>query len=158
MPAPSRSDLDTLADVVVRLRRALRRGVRAAIQSELDPQGTGEHLPVAQIEVLQLLADRPGLRAGEVGDALLLAPTTVSTLVSALLAGALIERVPDPADRRAWQLRLTDAGGGELIRWQEANKRVLQEAFSHLTATDQRALHGALPALAKLVGHLDAAG
>lgn len=144
MPA----DLDPLADVVARLRRALRRGVRA--DPDLEP------LPVAQIEVMQLLADSPGLRAGEVGERLLLAPTTVSTLVGALLSHELIERQPDPADRRAWNLHLTAAGEGALHRWQRSNQRVLHDALAKLGAADQRALRSALPALAKLVGHLDA--
>jgi len=147
MPPPVPADLDPLADVVARLRRALRRGVRA------DP--SLEAIPVAQIEVLQLLAESPGLRAGEVGERLLLASTTVSTLVGALLAQALIERRADPADRRAWNLHLTKAGEAALNRWQQSNQRVLHEALSQLGAADQRALRSALPALAKLVGHLD---
>lgn len=149
------TDLDTLADVVARLRRALRRGVRAELGSGVRAEPTRSARPVAQIEVLQLLEERPGLRASEVGETLLLAPTTVSTLIGALLATDSIERVPDPADRRAWQLRLTAAGGDELARWQQANKRVLRDAFSKLATADQRALRGALPALGKLVGHLD---
>jgi DNA-binding MarR family transcriptional regulator len=141
------ADLDALADVVARLRRALRRGVRADLASDA--------LPVAQIEVLQLLAEQPGLRAGEVGEVLLLAPTTVSTLVGALLTGKLIERRANPADRRAWHLHVTTAGTAELARWQQANKRVLHDALAQLAAAEARALRGALPALAKLVGHLD---
>jgi DNA-binding MarR family transcriptional regulator len=148
MPATSTpTDLDALADVVARLRRALRRAVRADL--------TNASLPVAQIEVLQLLAERPGLRAGEVGELLLLAPTTVSTLVGALLAGGLIERAPDPADRRAWHLHLTRQGTAELSSWQQSNKRVLRDAMAALGAADRNALRGALPALAELVGHLD---
>jgi DNA-binding MarR family transcriptional regulator len=123
------------------------------VRADLTNQG----LPVAQIEVLQLLAERPGLRAGEVGDLLLLAPTTVSTLVGALLAARLIERAPDPTDRRAWHLHLTARGGKELARWQLSNKRVLRDALTALDSTDRDALRGALPALASLVGHLDAA-
>jgi DNA-binding MarR family transcriptional regulator len=147
MPPPVPADLDLLADVVSRLRRALRRGVRA------DPEL--EAIPVAQIEVMQLLAEHPGLRAGTVGDRLLLAPTTVSTLVGALLAQELIERRADPADRRAWSLELTRAGEAALGRWQRSNQRVLHDALAQLGAADQRALRSALPALAKLVGHLD---
>jgi DNA-binding MarR family transcriptional regulator len=142
------TDLDTLAEVVARLRRALRRAVRADL--------TKQTLPVAQIEVLQLLAERPGLRSGEVGEALLLAPTTISTLVGALLSARLIERAPDPADRRAWHLHLTSRGTRELARWQQSNKRVLRDAMAALGAADRQALRGALPALAALVNHLDA--
>jgi DNA-binding MarR family transcriptional regulator len=112
-------------------------------------------LSVAQIELMQLLAEQPGLRASDVGDHLLLAPTTVSTLVGALLAGELIERTADPADRRAWRLSLTTQGKKRLADWQQSNKRVLHDALARLNAADQRALRGALPALTKLVANLD---
>jgi DNA-binding MarR family transcriptional regulator len=141
------SELETLADIVTRLRRALRRGVRADVPFE--------SLPVAQVELLQLLAERPGLRASEVGEQLLLAPTTVSTLVGALLSAELIERTADPDDRRAWHLSLTADGETRLAEWQQSNKRVLHDALDRLNATDQKALHNALPALTKLVANLD---
>jgi len=140
-------DLDALADVVTRLRRALRRTVRSDLPFET--------LPMAQIEVMQLLADRPGLRAGEVGEALLLAPTTVSTLVGALLTQDLIDRRADPADRRAWQLHLTTEGKQRLAEWQQSNRRVMRDAASHLDASDLRALRDAVPALTRLVTQLD---
>jgi DNA-binding MarR family transcriptional regulator len=143
----SAADLDALADVVTRLRRALRRVVRSDLPFET--------LPMAQIEVMQLLAERPGLRAGEVGEALLLAPTTVSTLVGALLTQDLIDRRADPADRRAWQLHLTREGVQRLSDWQQSNRRVLREAAAHLESADLRALRDAVPALARLVGQLD---
>lgn len=147
--ASTAPDLDALADVVTRLRRALRRVVRSDVPFET--------LPMAQIEVMQLLAERPGLRAGEVGDALLLAPTTVSTLVGALLTQDLIDRRADPADRRAWQLHLTEEGDQRLAQWQQSNRRILREAASQLAAADLRALRAAVPALTRLAGHLDSA-
>jgi DNA-binding MarR family transcriptional regulator len=143
----SAADLDALADVVTRLRRALRRLVRSEVPFDT---------PMAQIEVMQLLADRPGLRAGEVGEALMLAPTTVSTLVGALLAHDLIDRRADPDDRRAWRLHLTAVGKQQLADWQQSNRRVLRDAAAALDASELRALRDAVPALAKLVAELDA--
>jgi DNA-binding MarR family transcriptional regulator len=150
MPAARHStpaDLDALADVVTRLRRALRRVVRSDVPFEA--------LPMAQIEVMQLLAERPGLRAGEVGDALLLAPTTVSTLIGTLLTQDLIDRQPDPADRRAWRLLLTPDGEMRLADWQQSNRRVMRAAATRLADDDLRALRDALPALTQLVAQLD---
>lgn len=136
-----------LADVVARLRRALRRSVRVEVPFEA--------VSVAQVELMQLLADAPGLRAREISDRLLLAPTTVSTLIGQLLTADLIDRRPDPADRRAWQLHLTADGKKQLRSWQQANSRVLDAALARLDATDRKAVQAALPALARLVGHLD---
>lgn len=141
------SELDVLADIVTRLRRALRRGVRTDVPFE--------SLSVSQVELMQLLAEQPGLRASDVGDQLLLAATTVSTLVGALLSAALIERVADPEDRRAWHLHLTKEGTKRLAEWQQSNKRALHDALDRLNPSDKKALHGALPALTKLVANLD---
>lgn len=143
----TKSELDVLADIVTRLRRALRRSVRTDVPFE--------SLSVAQVELMQLLAEQPGLRASEIGDQLLLAPTTVSTLVGALLSASLIERVADPDDRRAWHLNLTKEGTTRLGEWQQSNKRVLHDALDRLNPSDQKALRGALPALTKLVANLD---
>ena len=150
MPSPRRTtpaDLDALADAVTRLRRALRRVVRSDVPFEA--------LSMAQIELMQLLAERPGLRAGEVGEALLLAPTTVSTLIGALLTQDLIERQADPNDRRAWRLLLTEDGQERLAEWQQSNRVVMREAAAHLSAKELQALRDAVPALSKLVFHLD---
>ncbi|HVU72362.1 MAG TPA: MarR family transcriptional regulator [Mycobacteriales bacterium] len=141
------TDEPALADVVARLRRALRRGVRVEVPFEA--------VSVAQVELMQLLADSPGLRARDISDRLLLAPTTVSTLIGQLLAADLIDRRPDPADRRAWQLHLTADGKKQLRSWQQANRRVLDAALGRLDAADRRAITATLPALARLVQHLD---
>ena len=137
---------DQLADVVARLRRALRRSMRIDL-----PQ---ESLPTAQVEVLQLLTDCPGLRAGEIGDRLRLAPTTVSTLVGQLLEWDALERRPDPDDRRAWHLHLTPVGEVQLARWQELNESVLHGALTALSVADRRAIERAVPALDRLIARL----
>lgn len=142
-------DHERLAAVVTRLRRALRRGVRPSVPHEA--------LPVAQVEVLQYLAETPGLRASDLTDRMLLAPTTVSTLVGQLLDRTLVERRPDPDDRRVWHLHLTVGGLAELNRWQQSTTGLLRPALTALTTQDRQAIRAALPALERLVGQLDAA-
>lgn len=139
-------DVDQLADVVARLRRAMRRGARSG--------GAPQTLSVAQIEVLQYLTDVPGARASELGRALRLAPATVSTLIGQLLARGALERRPDPDDRRAWQLHVTRSGARRLARWQTANRDVLRVALAALAATDRTAIDRALPALDRLVASI----
>lgn len=142
-------DLEALADVVTRLRRGLRRGVRPAVPHEA--------LPPAQIEVLQYVAETPAIRASELTDRMLVAPTTVSTLVGQLLGRQLIERRPHPADRRAWLLHPTPAGHRELARWQASTAGVLRPAMKALPKADRQAIRASLPALERLVAELDAA-
>lgn len=136
-------DIEQLADVVARLRRAMRRGARTSVAPR--------SLSVAQIELLQHLTDAPGARAGELGRALRLAPATVSTLIGQLLAKKALERRPDPHDRRAWQLHVTRSGSRTLARWQDTNREVLRTALAGLPDRDRRAIDRALPALDRLV-------
>ena len=65
-----------LADIVSRLRRAMRRAARAA-----DP---GLGLSVAQLELLSCMAEHPGIRPSQLARMLRLAPSSVATLLGGL--------------------------------------------------------------------------
>ena len=91
-----------LADVISRLRRAMRRAARAA-----DPVGK---LSVAQLELLSCLAENPGARPGQLARMLRIAPSSEATLASGLRRAGLITRSPDPDDRRVRVLAITSAG------------------------------------------------
>ena len=65
---------------------------------------------MAHVELLQCLADQPGLKVGEVARTLRLAPNTVSTLVAQLAAKGLLEADRDLSDGRARRLRPSSAG------------------------------------------------
>ena len=72
-----------VADVVSRLRRAMRRAARAQGSGGL-PGG----LSVAQLEFLSALAETPGARPGQLARQLQLAPSSVATLVNSLARGS----------------------------------------------------------------------
>ena len=136
-----------LADVVARLRRAMRRAARAA--------HPGHPLSVAQLELLSCLAERPGARPGEVARQLRLAPSSVTTLVNALVAQGMVARTSGGPDRRTVALRLTPAGTGTLERWQATNATILDTALAALPADRQHVLRAALPALDQLIDQVD---
>ncbi|MGN6331268.1 MAG: MarR family winged helix-turn-helix transcriptional regulator [Motilibacteraceae bacterium] len=146
-PAAGDAAEPALADVVARLRRALRRAARAAVPEQ--------PYSVAQLELLSAVAEHPGARAGDVAAALRLAPSTLSTLVQALeRTGAL--RRDSGADRRTVVLALTDEGRRALDRWRGTNERLLASALDGLADADRAALRAALPALDALVAAVDA--
>jgi DNA-binding MarR family transcriptional regulator len=93
---------DGLAEGIARLRRALRRGARVA-----DP---GNTLAVAQLELLTALAEHPGARPGQLARLLNMRPNTVTTIVNALSARGMLDRVTASGDRRAVELTATEAG------------------------------------------------
>jgi DNA-binding MarR family transcriptional regulator len=136
-----------LAEGIARLRRALRRGARAA-----DP---GNTLAVAQLELLAALAEQPGARPGQLARRLHMRPNTVTTIVNALTARGMVRRVTAEDDRRAVELTVTDAGRQAMLAWQATNAAVLHLALSTLPARQRRALAAAAPALDALASAVD---
>jgi len=136
-----------LAEGIARLRRALRRGARAA-----DPANT---LAVAQLELLAALAEQPRSRPGQLARRLNMRPNTVTTIVNALSDRRMLERVASADDRRAVELTVTEAGRQAVRSWQAVNAAVLHEALSTLPARQRRALAAAAPALDALAGAID---
>src|SRR3954462_3991871 len=126
-----------LADTVARLRRAMRRGARAA-----DP---GNPLSVAQLEVLSCVADQPGIRPGRIARQLMLAANSVTTLVNALHPRGLIVRTHAKEDARALALDLTPAGRQAVEGWKATNTAILQAALGMLDERHQHVLAEAMP-------------
>ena len=141
-----------LADVVSRLRRAMRRAARAYGPSRALPGS----LSVAQLEFLSCLAENPAARPGQVARLLRLAPSSVATLVNGLARAGLVVRTGGVTDRRTAVLDLTSAGRQVLAEWQEVNARILAAALAALPATSRRSLDSSLPALRQLTGAVDA--
>lgn len=138
-----------LAEVVTRMRRALRFGVRA--------EYPWERLPMAQVELLQRLADEPDLRITDLAQRHRLANNTVSNLVQQMVQAGLVERRPDSDDRRAVTIALTEHGVQLLRGWLDANGRRLEAALADLTPVDRHAIIAALPAWGRLVERLEQA-
>ena len=140
-----------VADVVSRLRRAMRRAARAEGSGGL-PGG----LSVAQLEFLSCLAENPGARPGQLARLLRLAPSSVATLVNSLNREQLIERAGGVPDRRTAVLSLTPAGTRVVTSWQQVNARILTIALARLVPGSRQTLARALPALSELTGAVDA--
>lgn len=134
-------------DVVTRLRRILRASVRGDVP--------WESLPMAQVELLQRLDDEPDLRVSDLAVRHRLAPNTVSTLVAQLVDQGLVERHPDPRDRRAVTVSITGAGRARLHDWLAAHEHRLAEALAALDRDDRRVVIASLGPLARLVDRLE---
>jgi DNA-binding MarR family transcriptional regulator len=142
------SDARELTDVVTRLRRALRRSIRTDYP--------WESRPMAQIEVLQSLAETGPSRVSDLAERLRLAQSTVSTLVGKLSAAGLLTRDTHPEDRRASVVALTADGREDMRSWDSAHRQRLSGALRSLVPSDRSAILEALPALGRLVDALEA--
>jgi DNA-binding MarR family transcriptional regulator len=78
-----------------------------ALRKAFDRRAVGLGGTRAQWKVLFKLTRYPGLRQIELADMLDIEPITLSRIIDRLEEGGLVERVADPADRRAWRLHVT---------------------------------------------------
>lgn len=139
-------DARLLTDAVTRLRRAL----RASIRSDYP----WEKLPMAQVELLQVLGEHSPARIGDLALRQRLAASTVSGLIGQMMTSGLVAREVDPADRRASVVTLTDAGREQLAAWTQAHVRRLDAALNALDDSERAAVAAALPALFHLAEYL----
>ncbi|MCX4757170.1 MarR family winged helix-turn-helix transcriptional regulator [Kitasatospora purpeofusca] len=139
-------DAHLLTEAITGLRRAL----RASIRSDYP----WETLPIAQVEILQSLAESQPAPAGQLAERLRLAPNTVSGLISRLMAAGLVVRGTDVRDRRRAAVQLTEEGEERLAAWQRAHERRIGTALDALSGDERAALGAAIPAMAALVREL----
>lgn len=132
-------DAAELSDALLRAMKRMRR--QTAVR--LEPYG----ITPGQGRALRVLAhamdcETPGraMRLSELADRLHIAPRSATTVVDALEACELVVRVPDPVDRRAVGLHLTDAGRQAVQRIGLVRQEVAEEYFAEVSAEDREAL------------------
>jgi DNA-binding MarR family transcriptional regulator len=135
-------DAHLLTETVTKLRRALRASIRTDIPWET--------LPMAQVELLQTLAEAAPARVSDLAEQLHLANSTVSGLIAQMIDSRLVQRQTDPDDRRAAVVTLTAAGQAQLADWEQAHEHRIGLALEQLSAKDRQAIIQALRALARL--------
>jgi DNA-binding MarR family transcriptional regulator len=107
--------------LLLRRARRLSVGIAAEVHSGLDATAYG---------MLVLLDGHGPVRAADIVGLLGLDKSTVSRQLSALSDLGLTERLPDPSDRRANLVRVTEVGHERLTRAREARLEHLR-SFLH---------------------------
>ncbi len=79
-----------------------------ALRRVFDQRAATVGVTRPQWRVLARLKRDPGLRQVEMAERLDMEPITLCRIVDRLEEAGLVERKPDPADRRAWRLELTE--------------------------------------------------
>ena len=112
---------------------AVARRLRDTSQETLAPWD----ITPAQLRALRVLQRHGVMRLSELSDRLRIAPRSATEVVDALEARGMVQRRPDPGDRRATLVEVTDDGGSVLdaIRGSEAER-----VFSRLTPADRSQL------------------
>ena len=81
--------------------------VARQMRTRADQMARAHGMTRAQWVILARLERQPGLSQNELAALAEVAPITIARLVDRLEEMGLVERCPDPADRRIWRLRLT---------------------------------------------------
>jgi DNA-binding MarR family transcriptional regulator len=89
---------------------------------------------------LAVLLGHGDLRLSELSDHLHIAPRSTTEVVDALTERGLAERHPDPDDRRAVRVRLTDAGREAATAIRQARLSEAEAFFALLDDTDRAEL------------------
>ncbi|MET8037667.1 helix-turn-helix domain-containing protein [Streptomyces sp. NPDC005345] len=137
---------EALSDALAGLQRLIRRRLRGGTD--------GPQLRGAEIDLLRLVAARPGLGVSEAAKELYLAGNSVSTLVNQLVRDGYLIRETDPADRRAARLLTTPAADTRLRDWRQRRAVLVRRQVDRLDPAERAALEAALPALHQLAANL----
>jgi DNA-binding MarR family transcriptional regulator len=115
-----------------------------------DERMTASGLSLARTKVLRQLQSlgptRPGVLAVQCG----VVPHSITDIVDALERDGLVARQPDPADRRAKLIALTERGTAALVTAAATRERLLNQLFGVLGRAEREQLDA-------LLGRLDAA-
>jgi len=133
MPAPPPSGPPAASPEVAEIERALTRitylGTRTRHHERMRAL-TGVSLDRAAVALLRQIADCEPLRPGEVAHRLGVEASHVTQTVQQLQRAGYVTRIPDPQDRRAQCIRLTDAGRRAVGRIREAGAHEMQLALA----------------------------
>jgi DNA-binding MarR family transcriptional regulator len=96
-----------------------------------------------------------GLKMGELSKRMMVTGGNVTGITDMLEDEGLVERVADPADRRAWVVRLTPAGRRAFTAMAQEHERWIVEAFGELTNREMATMAGLLARLKMHVRSLE---
>lgn len=90
-----------------------------------------------QARLLLTLNRRPGENQGFYAEQLEVEPITLCRMVDRLEEASMVERRPDPSDRRAWQLHLTDKSRKVVEKLQQRVDSLVDDMLAGLTSAER---------------------
>ena len=100
-----------------------------------------------QWQVLVVLNRHEGVNQGGLAELLDVEPITVCRMVDRLQEADLVERRPDPTDRRSWKLFLTVKAGELLAQLHPLVEQLEVEAFEGISSAEREAVIATLARL-----------
>ncbi|MFY9957359.1 MarR family winged helix-turn-helix transcriptional regulator [Bradyrhizobium sp.] len=121
--------------------------VARLLKRRFERHARGSGLTRSQWQVLAYLSFHEGINQSGLAELLEIEPITLGRIVDKLQALGLVERRPDPSDRRVWLLHLTPAAHPKLTLLHRLGVVTRGEALAGLPDTDIEHLLKTLQAL-----------
>lgn len=120
-----------------------------ALAETLAPLSAEDRLAAGQRKLLAAIGAAEPATLGAVAERMERGAPAMSRAVDALVRAGLVDRTPDPENRRQLQLRLSEAGRSALDRPVATNPR-LAERLARVAQSELRALERAMEILERL--------
>lgn len=124
---------DNLGQILSDVSRLMRRA--------FDERARGIGVTRPQWQVLTILARHEGINQGGLAELLEVEPITLCRMVDRLQEAGLVERRPDPSDRRAWRLFLSEKANALLAELRPLALGLFDEAMNGLSPIERDRLH-----------------
>jgi DNA-binding MarR family transcriptional regulator len=125
--------------------------VAQLVRRQADKRAREFGMTRAQWAVMARLQREPGITQSRLAALTDVEPITIGRLVDRLEASGLIERQPDPDDRRIWRLRLTPKAA-PILKHVTAFRRELHDEMAQ--GLDARELDALVASLQRVRGNL----
>jgi DNA-binding MarR family transcriptional regulator len=129
------TDVDpSVGDLIFRITRRLRHSSAEVT----EPLGLNPH----QVRALHVMlrSSQEGARPTTIAERLHVAPRSATDVIDALVSKGLATRVPDPEDRRAVRIHLTNEGREALVHADAARELIHAQTFGILTEQERTQL------------------
>lgn len=123
---------DNIAILLAQVARLMRRN--------FDERARAIGVTRPQWQVISTLSRQEGINQGTLADLLDVEPITTARMIDRLQEAGLVERRPDPADRRAWRLYLTERSRGLTAKLRPLGEEALAQALEGVSPQDSAQL------------------
>lgn len=114
--------------------------VSRLLRRRFDERVRGIGVTRPQWQVLTLLKRHEGINQGGLAEILEVEPITLGRMIDRLQDSLLVERRPDPTDRRAWRLFVTGKGEAAIEELRPFACETLDSALEGISKPEQQAL------------------
>ncbi|WP_346426942.1 MarR family transcriptional regulator [Novosphingobium sp. PC22D] len=118
--------------------------VARLLRRSFDERARAMGVTRPQWQVLSALRRHEGIKQGGLAEILEVEPITAGRMIDRLQEAGLVERRPDPADRRVWRLCMTDRGRELLDQIRPLGDETSEMAFEGVSQSDRLQLYETL--------------